>query len=161
MEIGIFVSETGSGIDPAVLAQRAEGLGFESFWVPELPIAHVDPTILDPDSPDGSDPEPYRGIVDPFVALATASAVTTSIKLGTGVCLIPNRNPLLLAKEVATLDHYSGGRFIFGIGTGGLKEETELMGGRLCPQLDPDAGRRASHEGIVDHGIVRIPRDLL
>jgi alkanesulfonate monooxygenase SsuD/methylene tetrahydromethanopterin reductase-like flavin-dependent oxidoreductase (luciferase family) len=64
-----------------------------------------------------------------IVALARASAVTKTIKLGTGICLIPERNPLLLAKEVATLDRLSGGRFIFGIGAGWLKEETEIMGG--------------------------------
>jgi probable F420-dependent oxidoreductase len=66
------------------------------------------------------------------VALARASAVTKTIQLGTGICLIPERNPLLLAKEIATLDHYSGGRFIFGIGAGWLKEETEIMGGNFA-----------------------------
>ena len=67
-------------------------------------------------------------MVDPFVALARDSAVTTRLKLATGICLVPERNPLLLAKQVATLDMYSGGRFIFGIGSGWLKEETEIMG---------------------------------
>ena len=129
MEIGIFVFQTGSSMDPAVLAKRAEELGFESFWVPEHPIIPVETTTPDPDSPDGTMPEAYNRIVDPFVALARASAVTTTIKLGTGICLVPERNPLLLAKEVATLDHFSGGRFIFGIGAGWLREETEIMGG--------------------------------
>ena len=63
------------------------------------------------------------------MALARASAVTSRIKLGTGICLVPERNPLLLAKEIATLDRYSDGRFIFGIGAGWLREETEIMGG--------------------------------
>ena len=129
MEIGIFVFQTGSSMDPAVLAKRAEELGFESFWVPEHPIIPVETTTPDPDSPDGTMPESYNRIVDPFLALARASAVTTTIKLGTGICLVPERNPLLLAKEVATLDHFSGGRFIFGIGAGWLREETEIMGG--------------------------------
>ena len=80
-------------------------------------------------SPDGVIPDSYGRIVDPFVALARASAVTNRIKLGTGICLVPERNPLLLAKEIATLDHFSGGRFIFGIGAGWLQEETEIMGG--------------------------------
>jgi probable F420-dependent oxidoreductase len=71
----------------------------------------------------------YGRLVDPFVALARASAVTKTIRLGTGICLVPERNPLLLAKEVATLDRLSGGRFIFGVGAGWLKEETEIMGG--------------------------------
>jgi probable F420-dependent oxidoreductase len=70
--------------------------------------------------------------VDPFVALARASAVTTRLKLGTGITLVPERNPLLLAKEVATLDYFSRGRFIFGIGAGWNKEETEIMGGNFA-----------------------------
>ena len=74
-------------------------------------------------------PESYSHFIDPFVALARASGVTSRIKLGTGIVLVPERNPLLLAKEVATLDLFSGGRFLFGIGAGWLREETELMGG--------------------------------
>ena len=129
MDIGIFVFQTGSSLDPAVLAKRAEELGFESFWVPEHGIIPLEATAVTSTFPDGVIPEPYNRIVDPFVALARASAVTTSIKLGTGICLVPEHNPLLLAKEVATLDHFSNGRFIFGIGAGWLKEETEIMGG--------------------------------
>ena len=131
MEIGIFVFQTGSSMDPAVLAKRAEELGFESFWVPEHAIMPLEATVTST-FPDGTVPEPYNGIVDPFVALGRASAVTTSIKLGTGICLVPEHNPLLLAKEVATLDHFSNGRFIFGIGAGWLKEETEIMGGNFA-----------------------------
>ena len=74
-------------------------------------------------------PKEYADIADPFVALGRASAVTSTLKLGTGICLVPERNPLLLAKEVATLDMYSSGRFLFGIGAGWLREETEIMGG--------------------------------
>ena len=129
MNIGIFVFETDSSMDPAVLAKRAEELGFESFWVPEHPIIPVHTTSPYAGSPDGVIPGSYSRIVDPFIALARASAVTRTIKLGTGICLIPERNPLLLAKEIATLDHFSGGRCILGIGAGWLKEETEIMGG--------------------------------
>ena len=123
MEIGIFVFQTGSSMDPAVLAKRAEELGFESLWVPEHAIIPLDVTV------PPTIPEHCSRIVDPFMALGRASAVTTNIKLGTGICLVPEHNPLLLAKEVATLDHYSKGRFIFGIGAGWIKEETEIMGG--------------------------------
>lgn len=129
MHIGIFVFETADSMDPAVLAQKAEELGFESFWVPEHAMLPVKTSSPYPGSPDGIIPPSYGRIVDPFVALARASAVTQRIKLGTGICLVPERNPLLLAKEIATLDHFSGGRFIFGIGAGWLKEETEIMGG--------------------------------
>ena len=129
MDIGIFVFESDTSSDPAVLARRAEELGFESFWVPEHPVLPVHTSSPFPGSPDGLIPEVYGRIVDPFIALARASAVTSTIKLGTGICLVPERNPLLLAKEVATLDHFSGGRVIFGIGAGWLKEETDVMGG--------------------------------
>jgi alkanesulfonate monooxygenase SsuD/methylene tetrahydromethanopterin reductase-like flavin-dependent oxidoreductase (luciferase family) len=100
-------------------------LGFDSLWLPEHPIFPV--TTVSPFPPGGPIPHFYAEIIDPFVGLARASAVTQTIKLGTGVCLVPERNPLLLAKEIATLDHFSGGRFIFGIGAGWVKEETEIM----------------------------------
>jgi probable F420-dependent oxidoreductase len=129
MRIGIFEFVIDQSADPAVLAKRAEELGFYSFWVPEHPIIPIHHTSRYPASEDGIIPDAYGRIVDPFVALARASATTATIKLGTGICLIPERNPLLLAKEVATLDHLSSGRFILGIGAGWLKEETEIMGG--------------------------------
>jgi probable F420-dependent oxidoreductase len=128
MKIGVFVFQTDDVLDPAVLAKRAEVLGFESFWVPEHPIIPVQTSSPYRGSPDGIIPESYSRIVDPFIALARASAATQTIKLGKGICLVPERNPLLLAKEIATLDRFSGGRFLFGIGAGWLKEETEIMG---------------------------------
>ena len=129
MKIGVSVPTlVGDPVDVALLAQRAEQLGFESFWVPEHPIMPVRVVSRRP-GPDSTIPETYTHMVDPFVALARASAVTTTLKLGTAVCLVPERNPLLLAKEIATLDHYSGGRFLFGIGAGWLREGTEIMGG--------------------------------
>jgi probable F420-dependent oxidoreductase len=129
MKIGVFVFQTDNVLDPAVLAKKAEELGFESFWTPEHPIIPVKTSSPYRGSPDGIIPESYSRIVDPFVVLARASAVTQTIKLGTGICLVPERNPLLLAKEIATLDRFSGGRILFGIGAGWLKEETEIMGG--------------------------------
>ena len=129
VHIGIFVFETGYSLDTAVLAKRAEDLGYSSFWVPEHGIIPVNTTSPFPGSPDGVIPQVYYDCVDPFIALARASAVTRDLKLGTGICLVPERNPILLAKEVATLDHYSGGRFMFGIGAGWLKEESEILGG--------------------------------
>jgi probable F420-dependent oxidoreductase len=129
VKIGVFVFQTDDVLDPAVLAKRAEELGFESFWVPEHPIIPLRTSSPYRGSADGSIPESYGRIVDPFIALARASAATQTIKLGTAICLVPERNPLLLAKEIATLDRFSGGRFLFGIGAGWLKEETEIMGG--------------------------------
>ena len=128
MRIGVNVV-TNETLDVALIARRAEELGFESLWIPEHPIIPVHTTSLYDGADNGSVPERMNHLPDPFVGLARASAVTRTIKLGTGVCLVPERNPLLLAKEVATLDHLSGGRFIFGIGAGWLKEEMEIMGG--------------------------------
>ena len=129
MNIGISTFPTDYSVDIAILAKRAEEIGFESLWVPEHPILPVNASSPWPGSADGVIPRVYADIVDPFVALGRASAVTSTMKLGTGICLVPERNPLLLAKEVATLDMYSGGRFLFGIGAGWHKEETEIMGG--------------------------------
>ena len=129
MNIGISTFPTDYSVDIAILAKRAEEIGFESLWVPEHPILPVKASSPWPGSADGVIPKVYADIVDPFVALGRASAVTSTMKLGTGICLVPERNPLLLAKEVATLDMYSDGRFLFGIGAGWHKEETEIMGG--------------------------------
>src|SRR5215471_11522563 len=129
MKIGVFLLATAQSADPAVAAKRAEELGFDSFWVPEHPILPLHCSSGYPGSPDGSIPAAVGIIADPFVALARASAATSTIQLGTGVCLVPERNPSLLAKEIASLDQYSGGRFLFGIGAGWLKEESEIMGG--------------------------------
>jgi len=132
MKIGIMMFPTRHPVDVAVVAQQAEALGFDSLWVGEHPIMPVQSTSPFPGSPDGKIPESYSWFVDPFVALARASAVTTTLKLGTGITLVPERNPLLLAKQIATLDYFSQGRFLFGIGAGWHKEETEIMGGTFA-----------------------------
>jgi len=128
MKIGVFLLPSQDSADPAVVAKRAEELGFASFWVPEHAVLPVHYSSKYPGTPDGRIPPAVGIIADPFVALARASATTTKIQLGTGVCLVPERNPLVMAKEIATLDHFSGGRFLFGIGAGWLKEESEIMG---------------------------------
>ena len=129
MKVGIFSFFTGYAVDTALWAKRAEELGFESIWLPEHPVMPAGSLTPFPWSEDSVIPREYGEIADPFVGLAMAAAVTTTIKLGTAICLVPERNPLLLAKEIATLDHFSGGRFIFGIGAGWNREETEVMGG--------------------------------
>jgi len=111
------------------MARKAEELGFESFWCAEHPFIPVHSTSRFPGSADGIIPESYSHFVDPFVALARASGATKTIKLATGIVLVPERHPLLLAKEISTLDLFSGGRFLFGIGAGWLREETQIMGG--------------------------------
>ena len=126
MDVGIF-TWTNASIDPAVIAKRAEELGFESFWVPELPIIPIDAN-RDHIPMDTISNVDASAATDQFVALARASAVTTRITLGSGVTLVPEHNVFHLAKKVASLDQYSRGRFIFGIGAGGLREQQEIMG---------------------------------
>ena len=129
MDIGITARVSSNSIDPAILAKRAEELGFESFWLPEHPILPVNTTSRYGGTADGSIPASMADIGDPLIGLARASAATTSIKLGTAISLVPEHNPLLHAKQIATLDQVSNGRFLFGIGAGWLQEETEIMGG--------------------------------
>ena len=129
MNVGVSIPLPAYLVDPGLMAKKAEELGFDSFWCAEHPFMPVKTTSRFPGSADGVIPETYAHFVDPFVALARASGTTRRIKLGTGIVLVPERHPLLLAKEVATLDLFSGGRFLFGIGAGWLREETEIMGG--------------------------------
>ena len=129
MNVGISVPLPAYLVDVAAMARTAEALGFESFWCAEHPFIPVHTTSRFPGSPDGVIPEAYSHFIDPFVALARASGTTSRIKLATGIVLVPERHPLLLAKEVSTLDLFSGGRFLFGIGAGWLREETQIMGG--------------------------------
>ena len=132
MKIGVSSRVSSHSMDVALIAQKAESLGFESLWLPEHGVMPVHVTTRYQGSPDGSIPPSMSDIGDPFIGLARASAVTTTIKLGTGICLVPERNPLLLAKEIATLDQLSKGRFLFGIGAGWLREETEILGGNFA-----------------------------
>ncbi len=129
MNGGVSVPLPAYNVDVAFMARTAEALGFESLWCAEHPIMPVQSTSRFPGSADGVIPESYSHFIDPFVALARASGVTTTLRLGTGITLVPERNPLLLAKEISTLDLFSGGRFLFGIGTGWHREETTIMGG--------------------------------
>ncbi len=129
MNVGLSVPLPAYNVDVAFMARTAEALGFESLWCAEHPIMPVQSTSRFPGAADGVIPESYAHFVDPFVALARASGVTTTMRLGTGITLVPERNPLLLAKEISTLDLFSGGRFLFGIGTGWHREETTIMGG--------------------------------
>ena len=129
MDIGITARVSSNSLDPAELAKRAEALGFESFWLPEHPVLPVSTSSRYGGTADGSIPASMADIGDPLIGLARASAATSSIKLGTAISLVPEHNPLLHAKQIATLDRISNGRFLFGIGAGWLQEETEIMGG--------------------------------
>jgi len=128
MPVGVSVPLPAYTIDPAFMGRKAEELGFDSIWFAEHPILPVHSESPFP-ATGGEIPETYRHFSDPFIALARASAVTSKIKLCTGITLVPERNPLVLAKTISALDYYSGGRFIFGIGAGWNREETTMMGG--------------------------------
>jgi probable F420-dependent oxidoreductase len=128
MNIGTSVPLPAYTIDPAFMAKKAEDLGFESIWYAEHAAVPVHSDSPFP-ATGGEIPWTYSHFTDPYIALARASGATSKIMLGTGITLVPERNPILLAKEIASLDRFSGGRFLFGIGTGWLKEETEMMGG--------------------------------
>ena len=130
MKIGILVAANEHTADPAMLAGKMEHLGFESIWLPDHPVLPVHSTTPLPETPQGQGqiPEVYSHISDPFIGMAMAAGATTRLKVATGVCLVPERNPLLTANELATLDHFSDGRVLFGIGAGWLKEESEILG---------------------------------
>ena len=128
MDVGVLVTATAESGDLSAVARRAEALGFASLWIPEHPAIPVGHTTPFPGAADGVLPEHYNRWADPFIALTVAAGVTNRIKLGTGICLLPERDPLMTAKVVASLDLYSNGRVILGIGGGWLREETELMG---------------------------------
>lgn len=128
MTVGISIPLPAYTVDSAFIGHKAEELGFESLWYAEHPILPVHSESPFP-ATGGEIPWTYRHFSEPFIALARASGVTSKIKLGTGITLVPERNPLVLAKEIAALDHYSGGRFLFGIGAGWNREETTMMGG--------------------------------
>ncbi len=126
LHIGVMIAATAESGDLAELAREAENLGFESFFIPEHPVIPIGFKTVPPGG--GELPEHYGRWMDPFVGLGVAAAVTKRIKLGTGICLLPEREPLITAKTIATLDVVSGGRTILGVGAGWLREETEAMG---------------------------------
>jgi probable F420-dependent oxidoreductase len=123
---GVTIFPTDYSIQPVELAVAAEERGFDSLLVTEH--THI-PTSRKTPWPGGTDlPQDYWHTHDPFVALSAAAAVTERIRLGTGICLVVERDPIQLAKEVASLDRISNGRFVFGIGAGWNREEMENHG---------------------------------
>jgi probable F420-dependent oxidoreductase len=114
---GVIIFVTDKSIQPVELARAVEERH-----------THIPTDSVSPFLPGGEVPEPYRRTYDPFVVLGACAAVTESIALGTGICLVSQRHPITLAKEVATIDSMSNGRFIFGIGAGWNKPEVENHG---------------------------------
>ena len=125
-DFGLFMFPTDYAIQPTDLAIAAEERGFESLFFPEH--THIPASRKTPYPGGGDLPKEYSHMHDPFVALGAAAAVTKRLKLGTGVCLVIERDPIVLAKEVASLDLISKGRVLFGIGGGWNVEEMENHG---------------------------------
>ncbi len=126
MHVGLTMFPADYAILPHDLAKEAEARGFESLWFPEH--THIPASRKSPYPAGGDLPEEYWHTFDPFGALAAAAAVTKTIKLATGICLLIERDTIVTAKEVATVDRLSGGRFLFGIGGGWNVEEMENHG---------------------------------
>jgi probable F420-dependent oxidoreductase len=126
MQIGVFYFPVDYGIHPGELGAALEERGFESLFVPEH--THIPTSRKSPFPSGGELPKRYAHTHDPFVALSFAAAATKKLRLGTGICLIPERDPIVTAKCVASLDQLSGGRVEFGIGGGWNVEEMENHG---------------------------------
>ena len=126
MDVGAAMFFTDYSMGAGELAQALEGRGFESMWAPEH--SHIPTSRRSPFAAGGDLPKQYYDVMDPFVTLTVAAAVTNRIKLGTGVCLVTQRDPIQTAKLVASLDQVSNGRFLFGIGGGWNAEEMEDHG---------------------------------
>src|SRR5271154_2972872 len=128
MKIGALVFLTERSGNPGAIAREAENLGFESFFVAEHMVVPSTYTTHYPRSRDGKVPESYARLIDPFVALAIAADATSRIKIGTAICLLPQRDVIETAKVTASIDLYSKGRLILGVGAGWFREEAEVMG---------------------------------
>jgi len=129
MQFGAFMFPTDYAIDPVRLGRELEGRGFDSLFFPEH--THIPTSRLSPFPAGGDLPDEYKHTIDPFVAFGAVAAVTSRLKLGTGILLVIQRDTITTAREVASLDHLSNGRFLFGIGAGWNREEMGNHGTRF------------------------------
>lgn len=131
MDVGVFVPLGNGNASPDILravGREVEARGFESIWVPEHVVLFDEYESSYPYSPDGRFPGGAdSGMLEPLTALTYLAAVTDRVRLGTGICLVPQRNPVYTAKAVTDLDSLSGGRVEFGVGVGWLREEFEAV----------------------------------
>lgn len=134
MKVGVAMFCTDYSMQPTELAAALEARGFESLWLPEH--SHIPLSRVSPFPPGGDLPKKYYDVMDPFVALGAAAAVTTSLKLATGICLVAQRDAIQTAKAVASLDQISKGRFLFGVGPGWNRDEMENHGVLFKSRMD-------------------------
>jgi probable F420-dependent oxidoreductase len=130
MKYGVAIFPTDYSIHPTELGAALEQRGFESLWVAEH--SHIPVSRRTPWPGGGELPKMYYDACDPFVTLAMAAAATRRLRLATGICLVVQRDPIQTAKEVASLDSLSGGRFLFGVGGGWNEEEMNNHGTPLA-----------------------------
>ena len=147
MKFGASMFFTDYSMTPAELAQALEQRGFDIVWAPEhshIPLSRKTPFVL-----GGELPKRYYDVMDPFVTLTAAAMATRTLKVGTGVCLIAQRDPIQTAKLVASIDQVSGGRFVFGIGNGWNQDEMENHGTDFAPATSwrASASRRCRRSG--------------
>jgi probable F420-dependent oxidoreductase len=141
MHIGALLFPTDRTIRTDELAPELESRGYESFWVAEH--THIPLSRRTPYPGGGELPEMYMRTMDPFVALTAAALSTTTLKIGTGICLVNQHHPINVAKQVASIDQLSGGRFLFGVGVGWNEDEMEHHG------IDPSKRRAIARERIL------------
>ena len=141
MQIGALIFPTDRTIRPDVLAPALEQRGYDSFWVAEH--THIPLSRRTPYPGGGELPDMYWRTMDPFVALTAAALSTDTIKIGTGICLVNQHHPINVAKQVASIDLLSGGRFLFGVGVGWNEDEMEHHG------TDPAKRRSTARERIL------------
>src|SRR5271156_6142431 len=126
MKFGASMFFTDYSMTPAALARALEERGFDIVWAPEhshIPLSRKTPFAL-----GGELPKRYYDVMDPFVTLTATAMATKTLKIGTGVCLIAQRDPIQTAKLVASIDQVSNGRFVFGVGNGWNQDEMETPG---------------------------------
>ncbi|WP_421997506.1 LLM class F420-dependent oxidoreductase [Reyranella sp.] len=126
MKIGAVMFFTMESMQPGPLGQALEARGFESLWVPEH--THIPSSLSSAYPASGGLVRAYYELMDPFLALNTAANATTRLRVGTGIALVIQRDPIVTAKMVSTIDQLSGGRFLFGVGNGWNREEVENHG---------------------------------
>jgi probable F420-dependent oxidoreductase len=126
LKIGAVMFFTTDSMQPAELGRVLEERGFESLWVPEH--THIPSSRKSPSPGGGVLIRPYYEIMDPFLALNAAATVTTTLKIGTGIALVTQRDPIVTAKMISTIDQLSKGRFLFGVGNGWNQDEIENHG---------------------------------
>ena len=126
LKFGVSLFFTEYSMTPDDLARELEQRGFESVWSGEH--SHMPAVLKTPFPGEGGVKKHYYDVMDPFVTLTAAAVATRTLKIGTGVCLVPQRDPIQTAKLVASIDQVSGGRFLFGVGNGWNQEEIENHG---------------------------------